>query len=194
VNVKKNIERVSCRRTSGFSLLEALIVVVIIIIVTGMALLGTRNLWPRMRADAGLDTAMGEIRRGRELAISRRRNIQVQFLGNNQIQLVQINVPAAAGITVLDTATLNNQMQFMLFPPLPDTPDAFGKAAPIAFGGTPTMLFLSDGTFVDAAGLPLNGTIFLGTPNQPETARAVTILGATGRIRAYRWNGAAWSN
>jgi hypothetical protein len=29
-------------------------------------------------------------------------------------------------------------------------------------------------------------------PDHPETARAVTILGATGRVRGYRWTGTNW--
>jgi hypothetical protein len=29
-------------------------------------------------------------------------------------------------------------------------------------------------------------------PGNNATARAVTILGATGRIRPYRWDGSAW--
>jgi len=37
----------------------------------------------------------------------------------------------------------------------------------------------------------LNGTIFLGMNGQVSTARAVTIMGGTGRVRQYTWNGAS---
>jgi hypothetical protein len=40
--------------------------------------------------------------------------------------------------------------------------------------------------------VPVNGTVFVGVPGLPYTARAVTILGATGRIRSYHWNGTTW--
>ena len=59
-------------------------------------------------------------------------------------------------------------------------------------GGPNTMMFQSDGTFVNAAGTTLNGTVFMGVTGIPSTARAVTVLGTTGRIRSYRSAGAGW--
>ena len=44
----------------------------------------------------------------------------------------------------------------------------------------------------DAQGNPINGSMFLGVSGRPETARSVTILGATGRVRSYRWTGNSW--
>jgi hypothetical protein len=40
----------------------------------------------------------------------------------------------------------------------------------------------------------LNGTVFFGKPNVPMSARAVTIMGATGKIQLYRWNGTQWAH
>jgi hypothetical protein len=134
---------------------------------------------------------MAQMRAARETAISQRRNVQVEFLGNNQIRLTRFDLPN--GNTVLRTVALNEPVKFMLLPGVPDTPEGFGNGAAISFGGTLLMVFQSNGTFVDAAGQPLNGTAFLGIANDPTTARAVTILGATGRVHAYRWNGAAWA-
>ncbi len=74
-----------------------------------------------------------------------------------------------------------------------DTPDKFGKDAPVAFGSAQTISFNSDGVLVDGGGTPLNGTIFLMLPNETGSLRAVTVLGAVGRVRGYRWNGAAWT-
>ena len=48
-------------------------------------------------------------------------------------------------------------------------------------------MFSSDGTLIDGAGNPVNGTIFLAVPGSVRAARSVTILGATGRVTAYRW-------
>jgi hypothetical protein len=87
-------------------------------------------------------------------------------------------------------------MKFTLTAGKGDTPDAFGNAGPIVFegivGGPPTMMFQSDGTFVDTAGNLINGTVFLGMTNEPSAARAVTLVGSTGRIRMWRNNAAAW--
>lgn len=180
------------RPTHGYSVLELMVAVGIMAAGSGMAVLSTQSVLPGMRADAGLTEVARQMRVGRQLAVGQRRNIQIQFLGNNQIRLIRNEVPAALGPTVLSTVVLENNVQYMLFPTVPDTPAGFGRNAPLAFGGTATMTFLSNGSLVDAAGGPLNGTVFLGVPNQPLSARAVTILGATGLIRAYKWNGARW--
>ena len=60
------------------------------------------------------------------------------------------------------------------------------------FGGPTTIWFLSDGSAVDATMLPVSGSIFLGTNNRPLAARAVTVLGPTGRIATYRYDSRAW--
>ena len=83
-------------------------------------------------------------------------------------------------------------MQFLQFPGLPDTSDGFGAAGPVDLGGATTAFFVADGMLVDAAGTPVSGTVFLGVPDQPTTARAVTVFGGTGRVRGYSWSGTAW--
>lgn len=178
----------------GFSMVELVVVVGIMMIVAAMAVIGIRGALPAMRANAGLAQVLGQMRLARETAIAQRRNVQIFFPGPNQIQVVRLDVQGSTtvGTTVISNIALENNMQFILFPGVPDTPDGFGNNSALDFGGSPTLMFMSDGTFVDASGAPLNGTIFIGVPNQPDSARAVTILGATGRIRGYRWNGTRW--
>jgi hypothetical protein len=45
---------------------------------------------------------------------------------------------------------------------------------------------------VNEIGQTIDGTAFLAIPNADRSARAITVMGATGRIRAYRWDGANW--
>jgi len=54
------------------------------------------------------------------------------------------------------------------------------------------MKFTTTGAFVDAGNTFVNGTVFVGITGQPRTARAITILGATGRVRQYHWDGTQW--
>jgi hypothetical protein len=54
------------------------------------------------------------------------------------------------------------------------------------------MLFTPSGTFIDGGNTLVDGTIFLGIAGSPMSARAVTVLGATGRVRQYHWNGTTW--
>ena len=173
-------------------MIEILVVIGIIMIISAMAVYRIQGALPGIRANAGMNQVMSVVRSGRELAISHRRNIQMTFIGNNQIQLLQLDLPIGAGTTLLQDMVLENQVQFNLMAGMPDTPDGFGANAALDFGGTPTIMWLSDGTFVDANGQPLNGTIFFGLQNQTATQRAVTILGATGRVRGYKWNGVRW--
>ena len=53
-------------------------------------------------------------------------------------------------------------------------------------------MFTSDGSLIDSAGDPTNGTIFVERPDHPETARAVTISGVTGMMSTWKWRGQAW--
>ena len=178
------------RQDAGFSLVEVSVVILLISVVAGFALLNIEGIMPGLDANAALSQTVAELRRGRELAIAQRRNIELTFPTNNQIQLVRFDVPA--GRTVIDTLTLANDMEFRLFGGVPDTPDAFGQGSAVYFNHASTMIFLSDGTLVDAEGNPLQGSVFIGLPDHPETARAATILGATGRVRGYRWTGSSW--
>src|SRR6267378_315278 len=59
-------------------------------------------------------------------------------------------------------------------------------------GGPPIMKFSTTGAFIDGGNSLVNGTVFLGIPGKPSTARAISILGATGRVREYHWDGTQW--
>lgn len=62
----------------------------------------------------------------------------------------------------------------------------------VANGPSSGMEFQSDGTFTDGNGNAINGTVFLAVLNIANSARAVTILGNTGRIRAWKYTGRGW--
>lgn len=118
------------------------------------------------------------------------------------------------GINEVSSYVLDpSQMTFTVLTGVPDTPDAFGNTttcAPssgICFNnstcGSPAALpcfiiFQGDGTVVNSSGTYVNGTVFMGqvgnapNPTNPLTARAITILGSTGRIKGYRYNGKTW--
>jgi Tfp pilus assembly protein FimT len=146
------------------------------------------------RANHAMYVILGQLRWARQASIAERRNIQVQFLGTDEIKLIRQDQPV--GQTVLSDLHLTGRAQYMVTAGMPDTPDAFGNANPIDFagvgGGPPIMQFQSDGTFVDGNGNPINGTVFLAIPNFPSTARAVTVLGATGRVRPWGSAGGGW--
>jgi hypothetical protein len=158
--------------------------------ITSMAVLQIGHSHAVMKGDAALRVLVAQLNLAREQSITQRRNMQVNFVGTNQVQVVRQNVPT--GTTVLAVAAFEGGVQFGLVSGIPDTPDGFGKNSAIDFGTATSEMFSSDGTLIDQNGNPVTGTVFFRLVNAPKSFRAVTFLGATGRIRAYRWNGAGW--
>lgn len=179
------------RSQQGFSLLEMMVVVAIMGILGSMAMIEAITARRAMQADSGMRLVMAQLNTARERAITERRYMQVNFLGVNSVQVTRMEVPA--GATVLTTVWMEGNVEFTDLTAVSDTPDAFGNEAPVSFGGVPAIMFGTDGSLIDNTGTPVNGTIFLAIANQPESYRAVTILGSVGRIRAYRWSGMQWN-
>jgi prepilin-type N-terminal cleavage/methylation domain-containing protein len=175
----------------GFTLIEVMMVVAILATVAGIAIGVSPAFVQHARAESSIAQAVDVFRSAREVAISQRRNVAITFIGTNALRTVRMDIPGPA-TTTLRTVQLENRMQFMLTPGLPDTPDLFGNADPISFGATNQWMFTSEGTFVDANGDVLNGTLFLGVPDQINSARAISIFGATALIRTWSWNGREW--
>src|SRR5262249_31971208 len=127
----------------------------------------------------------------RESAITQRRYVRVVFTAPNLVQLIREDTTSTT--TVLSSVLLEGGASFTLITGLPDSPDSFGNSTPIAFGSASNVKFAPDGTLVNQDGASANGPAFLPLPNQALSARAITILGSTGRIRGYRWAGSQWS-
>jgi hypothetical protein len=53
-------------------------------------------------------------------------------------------------------------------------------------------MFTSEGSFVDANGDPLNGTLFIANTAIPDSARAITVFGPSALLRVWRWDGVQW--
>jgi len=180
----------------GFSLLEILVAVAIISVVLVMAMLNYGNILPNYKANSAMAQLLSQMRSARERAISHRREVLVQFVGTNQLTITEIWLVGTAPPPT--TVTFEGGAQYMVFPSVPDLPAPynFGNSAPIYFGGLsggpPIMKFSTTGAFIDGGNSLVNGTVFLGIPGKPSTARAISILGATGRVREYHWDGTQW--
>ena len=177
---------------AGFSTLELLVVLVIGVCVASITLGGFTTALDTVRGDASMNKVMWQLKLARETAINQRRSVEVRFTPPNFLSVVRLDIPA--GETVISTAVLEHQTNFFLFEGVPDTPDTFGRENAIDFGDAEAVVFNSDGQVVDEAGDIINGTIFIGRPGAPMTARALSVFGPTSTIRMYRWNGSAWRN
>lgn len=182
--------RTSVTNEQGFSLLEILMVVAIMATIGSMAAMISPNFIKHQKAEAGVSQALDVMRNARDIAVSQRRNVEVRFIGENVIQIARQDLPN--GTTVLRTVEFENRVRFEKAV-TDDTPDRFGNPAAIAFGPTGTQMFTSEGTFVNANGDPLNGTLFLAIPGQANSARAITVFGLTALVRTWKWNGRVWT-
>ena len=195
---------------AGFTLAELMIVVGVIAVTMVGATTVLPNVLRQSRADGSAGIVANTMRLARDRAIGERRNMDVTFVPPDRIKIVreEITYNAVTGTwsstyglasnpTVMDVQLEGNQ-RFLYFSSMTaDTGDGFGLTnKPLAFGtvpaATPTIMFTSEGTLVDASGDPINGTIFLGTGDDVGSARAVTIFGATGLVRPWKWDGSKW--
>jgi prepilin-type N-terminal cleavage/methylation domain-containing protein len=193
----------------GFSMIEMSVVVMLILIISAMALIAYLPTLQDARFDAAMRQVLDQLRQAREYALTNRRYVQVTFptvvvAGQNQYEVVllqrnDLTAGAGAANPVLSTIPIQFPAQYLVFAGSPDTPDAFGNAAAIEFeglSGGPVggMLFQSDGELVDGTTFqPINGTVFLGYPGKNTSARAITILGGTGRARGWKGTGSTWT-
>ncbi len=188
----KNVSTFNRDRDDGFSLIEIAICLMFMCVLGGIAVLNMNGIMPGLKANKAMYQTIAQLRRGRELAISQRRLIELQFNSTNQIQLLRIEEPAHTK-TLIATATLDGHCEFRKFSSIgSDTPDGFGNSSAIDFGSADKLIFSTEGTLIDESGDPVSGTVFLGIDQHPEAARAVTVLGSTGRIKSYRWAGDKW--
>lgn len=161
-------------------------------VLTAMAGLQIAQSRATLQGDGAMRVVLAQMRTAREMAITERRNMVVAFIGTAAIRVVREEVPGPT-TTTLSTVGIENNIEFSLTAGLPDTPDAFGNGAAVDFGVASTVKFTPDGTLVDANGNVINGSVFLTQPGSPLSARALTVLGSTGRIRAWRWDGRNWN-
>jgi prepilin-type N-terminal cleavage/methylation domain-containing protein len=205
VSVSELKTRLKARRggdqARGFSMIEMLVVIAISMVIAAIAIIQARPALMQINANNAKDEVQGALRQARETAISDRRDVQVEFLTNppanppgSYVRLTRLGGLCCAN-TVILMMPISNNVIFTTFLGEPDSPDGFGNGGAIFFGGVAGgppagMMYQSDGTFTAlGTGIPINGTVFLGVPNQPTTARAITILGATGRVRSYHISG-----
>ena len=176
---------------AGFSLVELIAVLALGITLAGMSLMVADRAFADAEANSAMRAVSATLIEARDTALAERRQIEVRFVNTDQIQLIRIEPSGVQ--TLVGETLLEGNNEFRVFPGVPDTPDGWGNGAGVAFGAVaPPYLFTPDGSFVDNGGVPLSGTVFLGRVNQPETARAVTVFGGTGRIVAWEWDGQAW--
>lgn len=179
---------------AGFTIIDLLVGLAIMGVLAALAIPVSTQFIITAKADSALEATSRAFTVTRDRAVAERRNIVISFSGDT-VHFDRQEIDSAGdvtGTTPIGELTLENGQRFMTFSGMPDTPDSFGNSSATTFNGTPPFMFASDGTLVDADGDVANASVFTGVPNEPLTARAVTIFGTTGLVRGWKWRGNRW--
>lgn len=180
---------------TGFSLLETVVVVSIILIVGSISVMSVWTAIRNARVDTAYQATVMQLRRARQAAVDDRRVHVITFTAPGVIRIERIEQDGVTR-TLLDQRNLPEDIRFVAEPGIPTdpllTPDQFGVGGvAIDFNNSNEVFFQPDGSALDAGGRINNGVIYLARPGELESARAVTLFGATGRIKGWRVTEAA---
>jgi prepilin-type N-terminal cleavage/methylation domain-containing protein len=183
------------RGEAGFNLIEMTVVLGIMGVLAGVTIFQVGQSRPVAIGDSAMRVVLSQLNAARERAITERRNMRVTFTSAG-VTVIREEIPT--GTSTLSVVPFEGAAQFLVINGVGDipSPDAIGYSSavyfPTATGSPPEIKFSSEGTFIDQDGMPANGTVFIAVPNQRISARAISIFGSTGRIRAYKFNGRDW--
>jgi len=182
-------------RMRGFSLIEMMIVVTIILIVSGIAVTAIQPALKAERVNNAYNQTLAAIRQGRDYAVGQRQQFSVTF--NNAVNPNTITLTRVGNGTVVTTYPLPTDVTFVAVNGIPTAankvPDGFGAGATaIDFdqnvaGGSKTVIYFNpDGTGSDVNGNINNGVLYIARAGDLYSSHAITFWGATGRIRGWR--------
>ena len=192
------------RKNRGFSLLEMMAAISIILIVAGMTTMAYMPVTKQMAVTNAYNSTLTTLRRARDQASADMRTYVVQFSTPGTITVTQSmsgNTTCQLPPTgpVLLTTVLPSDITFHVESGVPTsnssaptTPDQFGTAAyAIDFDqgytpGTTTICFNPDGSASDGLGNTNNGVVYMARQGDLYSSRAITLWGSTGRIRGWR--------
>jgi type II secretory pathway pseudopilin PulG len=165
-----------------------MVVVSLIVVTSAVAVIRMTQTITLLDADKAANLVSDKLRFARQIALDDRRNVLVEFISPNEIKVTRQDSPTP---TVMYDGTLPSGYHFGLPTGIGDTPDAYGNTAPVSFNTQTSGLFRGDGIFTDAGGIVMSGTVFtINSGNN--TSRAVTLVGASGRLRTYSIAGTTW--
>jgi len=192
------------KKMRGFSMVELLIVVAIMMIVLGTSFIQIIPALKAAKTEVALQTTLGQMRRAHELAVDKRTVYRVSFNAPRTIQLDKVDidpVTLAQVFTFQSSIDLPPDMSFTVVSGIPTTcttvPDGYGNGSTaIDFdkdfsGGGTEVYFQRDGRALDAANRLNNGLVYMCRTGEFRSCKAVSLTGATGRSKGWRLNPAA---
>ncbi len=186
-------------------MLELMITVSLALVMCGVTFIFLRPQLNQNHVNSAYDTTLMALRNTRNLAITQSHEYYVNFnpagfpAGTIQVEYQPPLVPgnlAAPPIQQVNTYTIPGDVTFNVQAGFPGTtPDGFGTGVTaIDFESTPGVplnyvVFFPDGSAQDNLGNYSSGVVYLTRVGDSiYGSRAITVWGATGRIRGWRLN------
>ncbi|HZR63697.1 MAG TPA: prepilin-type N-terminal cleavage/methylation domain-containing protein [Terriglobales bacterium] len=192
--------------TRGFSIIEMMIVIVVGLIGSAIAIMNVRPILQLAHANNAYNITLAAMRQAREQAIGTRRVYIVAF--NNAVNPNKITITQGDNGALISTYTLPSDTAFLAQAGYPNPgPDTFGtggtaidfdqNVAGASAADKTSLYFYPDGSVQDINQNTNNGVIYIARSADLVTPRAITVWGATGRLRGWKLtpNGATryWS-
>jgi Tfp pilus assembly protein FimT len=199
-------------RERGYSLLEMLSVVAILIVMTVVSFMSMVPVLKQQRVTNAYNTTLGAMRRARDTAVAQRTSYSVTFSNAVSPNTITVAPVLPTGVTTSFqgdqnsvTYQLPTDVSFYVASALASVPapDNYGSAAnAVDFGytangtgtgGQTTIYFCPDGSVQDAEGGAGNclgswdgGVVYIARSGDLMSSRAVSLWGGTGRIHGWR--------
>ena len=199
----------------GFSLLELMITVSIILIMGGITFISLQPLMKQNDVHNAFDTTLEVIRNYRNMAITKSSRYIITFAPGTvgppataatlTVQYWGTGVPVAPAPVTIATYQLPTDIQFGVIAGFPTSattvPDGFGAGATaldfdqgMGLGSQNYIMFMPDGSSQDTLGNWNSGVLYLTRASDLYSSRAITVFGPTGRVRGYRLNNVSGTN
>jgi prepilin-type N-terminal cleavage/methylation domain-containing protein len=185
------------QRSRGFSLLEMMVVVSITLTAAAISFITLQPTLRQAHANSAVSQTFMWMRQYRQRAIDERKRYIVQFTAPQTIQISRWDFaqPVSPAPVLLYTETLPPDVSFQVVAGVPGgaPPDGFGNASRaidfgqgIGLGGLNYLVFMPDGSVQDQVGNLNSGIIYMGRNSDLYSSRAITVYGATGRLRGWQ--------
>lgn len=181
--------------TRGFSIIEMMIVIVVALIGTAVAVMNFKPIIQQAHVNNAYNITLSALRQAREQAIGTRRVYIVTF--SNAAIPNTVTITQGDNGTLIATYQLPTDTSFLVQAGYPTTgPDSFGtggaaidfdqNVAGASAADKKSLYFYPDGSVQDTNQNTNNGVVYVGRSADLNTPRAITVWGATGRIRGWR--------